>query len=123
MPQEPVIVKTNEVAIFKLKFKNTGMNNWPVTTNLYEIAYSKYSAFNDQKNFVKAGDCKANFYKFLELQVCAPRVPGRFTYTFRFGSDGIDSLFGAEAKINLTVEEEEFEEPPVDDYRRDDIEG
>jgi len=47
MPQEPVTIKTNEIAFFKLKFKNTGMNNWPVTTKLYEIAYSDYSAFND----------------------------------------------------------------------------
>ena len=108
MPQEPVTIKTNEIAFFKLKFKNTGMNNWPVTTKLYEIAYSDYSAFNDQKNFIKAGDCKANSHKFLELRVCGPRVPGKFTYTFRLGSDGIDSLFGAEAKINITVEEEEF---------------
>jgi hypothetical protein len=66
-PKDPVTVKPNEVALFKVKFRNTGLDNWPSTTSLYQIDYSRYSAFNDDKISFKAGDCKINFFKFLEV--------------------------------------------------------
>ncbi len=35
MPKDPVTVTPNEVALFKIKFKNTGMNDWPANIKLY----------------------------------------------------------------------------------------
>lgn len=86
-PKDPVTVTPNEVSIFKVKFKNTGLDNWPGNTSLYQIDYSKYSAFDDDKISIKAGDCKSTASKFLEVPICAPKEAGTFTYDFQMGTD------------------------------------
>ena len=110
----------NEVVLFKIKFTNTGLENWPSTTSLYQINYSKYSAFKDEKISLKAGECKSGYYKYLEVSICAPKEAGTFTYDFQMGTD-LKSLFGEVVQITLIVEEEEMEEPEVREEDPDDL--
>lgn len=72
----------NEVAVYKLRFKNTGKDNWPNTTSLYQIDYSKHSAFNDDRISIRANQCKSQGHKFLDVPICAPNETGTFTYDF-----------------------------------------
>ena len=102
-PKEPVTVKTNEVAVYKVKFRNVGLDTWPSTTSLYQIDYSKFSAFNDDKISIKANECKSQGYKFIEVPICAPSEPGTYTYSFQMGTD-LETLFGQEITITLIVE-------------------
>ena len=82
LPKDPVTVSPNQVAFFKLKFRNTGQAAWPSTTCLYQIDYSKYSAFNDDSISFKVGDCKPTSFKQQEVTICAPSEPGTFSYEF-----------------------------------------
>lgn len=109
LPKDPVTVGPNDVAFFKVRFRNTGATNWPSTTSLYQIDYSKYSGFNDDTISFKVGDCKTNVFKLLELPICAPGEAGTFTYDFQMGTEQ-ENLFGQVARITLIVEEEEVEE-------------
>ncbi len=33
-----------------MKFKNSGKEDWPSDTHIYQVNYSKYSAFRDDDN-------------------------------------------------------------------------
>lgn len=123
MPKDTITVTPNEVALFKLRFRNTGMNDWPQGINLYQVGYSKYSAFNDASTFFKAGNlhCKANAYKFIEIEICAPNEAGTFTYDFCLGTDR-DHLFGQTIQIPLNVEGEQIVEPEQREDDADDLE-
>jgi len=115
LPKEPVTVSPNDVAFFKVRFRNTGDKAWPSSTSLYQIDFSKYSAFNDDTISFNVGDCKSTTFKQLEMAICAPSEPGTFSYEFQMGTD-VENLFGEVAKIILIVEEEEDaqeEEPEV----------